>query len=216
MTKLKDLTDKKIAEGRSKNPTFMKSVDEVIAKAKEFKDGENATKPGELSPMFDLPSASGDSVSLSELLKEGPVVLTFYRGSWCPYCNIQLRALQSHLDEIHELGAQLVAISPESPDSSMTKDEIKAMDFIVLSDLNADVAAKFGVAWKVPEVLQEHMRVDRKLDLEVINNGNGNTLPIPATFIIGKDGKVTWSYVDVDYRTRSEPSDIIEELKKIK
>ncbi len=213
---LREQTEAKIADTRSKKPEFMKAVDELIQKSKEFKDGEKATKPGELSPMFTLPNAKGESISLKDLLSNGPVVLTFYRGSWCPYCNIQLRALQERLEEIHALGAQLVAISPEFPDESMTTSEINAMDFTVLSDLNADVAAEFGIAWKVPEVLREHMRVDRNLDLEVINNGNGNTLPIPATFIIKQDGTVSWSYVDVDYRRRSEPSDIIAELEKVK
>lgn len=213
---LKEQTDAKIEEGRTKNPKFMKTVDQLVLKSKEFKDGKNAIKIGELAPLFELPSANGSSISLKSLLLRGPVVLTFYRGSWCPYCNIQLRALQNRIKEIHGLGGELVAVSPEVPDQSMTADEISKMDFIVLSDQGAEIAEKFGIAWKVPEALQEHMRVDRKLDLETINNGNGNTLPIPATFIIGQDGKVTWSYVDVDYRTRSEPSDIIEELRKIK
>jgi peroxiredoxin len=87
------------------------------------------------------------------------------------------------------------------------------MEFYVLSDQNATVAAQYGVAWQVPEFLSEHMRVDRKLDLDVINNGNGSILPIPATFVIGRDGIVKWRFVDVDYRTRSEPDDIIEALK---
>ena len=150
---------------------------------------------------------------MDALLENGPVVVTFYRGSWCPYCNLQLRALQARLGDIHALGAQLVAISPQVPDESLTKDEISAMEFYVLSDQNATVAAQYGVAWQVPEFLSEHMRVDRKLDLDVINNGNGSILPIPATFVIGRDGIIKWRYVDVDYRTRSEPDDIIEALK---
>jgi len=97
----------------------------------------------------------------------------------------------------------------------MTKDEMSEMDFLVLSDQDAKVASQYGVAWEVPEVLLQHMRVDRKLELEAINNGNGSVLPIPATFIIGRDGVVTWRYVDLDYRTRSEPDDIINALQKL-
>ena len=123
--------------------------------------------------------------------------------------------MQTRLDEIHALGASLIAISPQVPDESMTKDEISEMDFIVLSDQDANVASQYGVAWQVPEHLLQHMRVDRNLDLEIINNGNGSVLPIPATFVLGQDGLVTWRYVDVDYRTRSEPQDIIDALKKI-
>jgi len=97
----------------------------------------------------------------------------------------------------------------------MSKDEISAMDFIVLSDQDAKVAALFGVAWEVPEFVLEHMKVDRKLDIETINNGNTNIMPIPATFVLNRDGAVKWRFVDVDYRTRSEPADIIEALQKL-
>ena len=107
----------------------------------------------------------------------------------------------------------MVAISPQVPDGSMTKDEMHDLEFLVLSDQDAKVASQYGVAWQVPEFLAEHMRLDRKLDLEAINNGNGSVLPIPATFVIGQDGVVTWRYVNVDYRTRSEPEDIIQALK---
>lgn len=215
MGDLKKQTDAKIEAGRKAKPEFMKGVDEVIAKAKAFKEGENALKVGDKAPDFTLPNAKGASISLNKLLNKGPVVVTFYRGDWCPYCNLQLRALQAKLNQIHELGANLVAISPQVPDGSLTESEISKMEFIVLSDQNANVASKYGVAWEVPEFLMEHMRIDRGLDLETINNGNANILPIPGTFIIGEDGDVKWNYVNVDYRTRSEPDEIIEALKKL-
>ena len=215
MKKLKELTDAKIESGRQANPEFMIGVDDIIKKEKEFEQGKNAIKIGQKAPGFELPNPEGKSILLDVLLEKGPVVITFYRGNWCPYCNLQLRALQAKLDDIHALGATLVAISPQVPDGSLTKDEISNMDFTVLSDQDAKVALQYGVAWEVPEFLAEHMRVGRKLDLEKINNGNGNILPIPATFILGQDGVVTWSYVNVDYRTRSEPDEIIEALKNI-
>lgn len=215
MGDLKKQTDAKIEAGRKAKPEFMKGVDEVIAKAKAFKEGQNALKVGDKAPDFTLPNAKGESISLNKLLNKGPVVVTFYRGDWCPYCNLQLRALQAKLNQIHELGANLVAISPQVPDGSLTESEISKMEFIVLSDQNANVASKYGVAWEVPEFLMEHMRIDRGLDLETINNGNANILPIPGTFIIGQDGDVKWNYVNVDYRTRSEPDEIIEALKKL-
>ena len=215
MKKLRELTDAKIESGRQANPEFMNGVDDIIKQEKAFGQGKNAIKIGQKAPRFELPNPEGKSISLDVLLEKGPVVITFYRGNWCPYCNLQLRALQARLDDIHALGATLVAISPQVPDGSLTKDEISNMDFTVLSDQDAKVALQYGVAWKVPEFLVEHMRVDRKLDLEKINNGNGTILPIPATFIVGQDGVVSWSYVNVDYRTRSEPDEIIEALKKI-
>jgi peroxiredoxin len=215
MKTLKEQTDAKIAAGRKAKPGFMKGVDTIIDKAKAFKDGENATKIGEKAPIFELPDPQGNLVALNSLLDKGPVVVTFYRGDWCPYCNLQLRALQARLNDIHSLGATLVAISPQVPDGSLTKNEITEMEFIVLSDQDAKVAEQFGVAWEVPEFLMEHMRVDRNLDLETINNGNRNILPIPATFILDTNGVVKWSYVNVDYRTRSEPNEIIDALKKL-
>ncbi|WP_405377946.1 peroxiredoxin-like family protein [Nonlabens sp. Asnod3-A02] len=215
MSTLRELTDAKIAMGRKNNPEFMKGVDAIIENAKEFELGKHAIKIGEKAPVFELPNAQGASVELASLLKKGPVVITFYRGSWCPYCNLQLRALQDRLGDIHELGAQLIAISPEVPDGSLTENEISKMDFTVLSDQDAQVASQYGVAWEVPEFLMEHMRVDRGLDLKKINNGNASVLPIPATFILGTDGIVKWNYVNADYRTRSEPEEIIETLKKL-
>ena len=215
MKKLKEQTLAKVAEGRAAKPEFMKGVDDVIAQAKSFEQGADALGLGEPAPNFDLPNQNGQATSLFSLLGKGPVVVTFYRGSWCPYCNLQLRALQSRLGDIHDLGAELIAISPQVPDDSLSKDEISQIGFQVLSDQSAKVAVEYGVAWEVPEFLLEHMRVDRGLDLETVNNGNSNVLPIPATFVINRDGKVVWRFVDVDYRIRSEPEDIIEALHKL-
>ena len=215
MKTLKEQTDAKIAMGRKNNPDFMKGVDAIILKAKEFQEGKDALKVDEKAPQFKLPNAQGKTISLSKVLEKGPVVLTFYRGSWCPYCNLQLRALQAKLNEIHALGATLIAISPEVPDGSLSENEIHKMEFTVLSDQDAKVASQYGVAWEVPEFLIAHMRVDRNLDLIKINNGNKNLLPIPATFVLGSDGIVKWSYVNVDYRTRSEPDQILEVLKSL-
>mgnify|MGYP003492092292 CR=1 FL=1 len=213
MQTLKEQTDAKIEMGRKANPTFMKGIDDIIAKAKAFEEGSKAIDIGQKAINFVLPNHEGKLISLAELLEKCPVVLTFYRGSWCPYCNLQLKALQSRLAEIHALGAQLIAISPQVPDGSLSKNEIDEMDFIVLSDQDAEIASQYGIAWKVPEFIAEHMRVDRGLDLESINNGNGTILPIPATFKKKKNGIISWRFVDVDYRTRSEPEDIIKALK---
>lgn len=215
MKTLKEQTEAKIEAGRKANPDFMSGVDAAIAKAKNFEEGALALKMGQKAILFELPNQEGKTVSLDSLLINGPVVLTFYRGDWCPYCNLQLRALQARLDEMQALGASLVAISPQVPDESLTKSEISQMNFTVLSDQNASVASQYGVAWEVPEFLLSHMRVDRNLDLAKINNGNAHVLPIPATFILDKNGIIVWTYVNVDYRTRSEPQEIIEQLQKL-
>jgi len=221
MKTLKQQTEEKVAGGRKAKPEFMAMVDKLLAEQAEFKKGENALKLAQQAPDFILPNQKGGPVSLTSLLAKGPVVVTFYRGSWCPYCNLQLRALQARLSEIHDLGAQLVAISPEVPDGSLDTTEIDNMEFNVLSDQDSKVAAQYGVAWEVPEFFLEHMKVDRGLDLNAVNNitndseDSSTILPIPATFVIDKKGTVTWRYVDVDYRTRSEPEDIITALKNL-
>ncbi|MBU2980097.1 peroxiredoxin-like family protein [Alteromonas sp. C1M14] len=213
MSDLRSQTDAQIEKTRSGNPTFMAAVDALIEEARAFETGGNALSLGQGTPDFALPDANGKSVSLAALLQKGPVVVTFYRGGWCPYCNLELRALQSKLEEIHQLGAQLVAISPQKPDESLTQLEKQDLAFPVLSDQDAKVAQAFGVAWTVPDVLTEHMRKDRQLDLTAINNGNGNVLPIPATFVLNAKGEVVWRFVDVDYRKRAEPDDVIAALK---
>ncbi len=215
MKSLKEQTDAQIEASRKANPAFMQGVEAIIEQAKAFEQGADAIEVGQPAPSFELPDPIGQLTASADLLRKGPLVVTFYRGSWCPYCNLQLRALQSRVAEIHAAGAELVAISPQVPDGSMTHNEMSEMDFLVLSDQNATVASRYGVAWEVPEFLLEHMRVGRQLDLQAINNGNGNVLPIPATFVIGRDGVVAWRFVDVDYRTRAEPDAIIEALHQL-
>ena len=216
MTSLKAQTDMQINKTRQVKPEFMQKLDDIIAASRKFQQGGHAILIGQQAPDFLMPSAQGTSVSLTELLAKGPVVLTFYRGDWCPYCNLQLNAMRKRLAEIHSLGAQLVAVSPQAPNESLTETEREELDFCVLSDQDAHVAAQYGVAWEVPELILEHMRKDRNLELAEINNGNGSVLPIPATFVLGIDGLVKWRYVDVDYRQRAEPEDIINALQDIK
>ncbi|MEG3765904.1 peroxiredoxin-like family protein [Alteromonas sp. 14N.309.X.WAT.G.H12] len=215
MSDLRSQTDAQIEKTRSANPTFMAAVDALIEEARAFETGGNALTLGQVAPDFALPNANNTSVSLDALLEKGPVVVTFYRGGWCPYCNLELRALQSKLDEIRQLGAELVAISPQKPDESLSQLEKQNLAYPVLSDQDAKVAQSFGVAWTVPDVLTEHMRKDRQLDLTEINNGNGNVLPIPATFVLNQKGEVVWRFVDVDYRKRAEPDDIISALSAL-
>ena len=116
MATLKEQTEAKVEAGRKGNPDFMKGVDAEIAKAKSFQQGSDALALGDKAPEFTLPDAKLNTVSLTSLLNQGPVVVTFYRGSWCPYCNLQLRALQSRLDDIKSLGACLLYTSPSPRD----------------------------------------------------------------------------------------------------
>lgn len=215
MSSLRSKTDAQIAKTRSAKPEFMQQVDELLRQAEEFQQGKNALQIGQAVPDFTLPDAKGNAVSLAEVLTSNIAIVTFYRGSWCPYCNLQLNALKQHLPAFNALGAQLIAVSPEVPDGSLSNAEIADMPFTVVSDQDAKVAAQFGVAWEVPEILIEHMRKDRNLDLAQINNGNATILPIPATFIINKAQTLSWRFVDLDYRRRAEPEDMLKALQQL-
>ncbi|MFH8694506.1 peroxiredoxin-like family protein [Streptomyces chartreusis] len=163
------------------------------------------------APRFTLPSATGRPVALDDLLAEGPVVLTFYRGTWCPYCNIALRALQQHHDAITACGARLVAVSPQIADESLTLTEKYDLAFDVLSDIGSDTAKQYGLAFDLPDDLAA---VYDKLgfDLQNVNDGHPRTLPLPATYVIDRDGTIRWAFVNTDYTTRAEPADIITAL----
>ena len=215
MTTLREQTKEKFANTQKNNPEFAKRVDDLLSSADTFQAGASAIEVGRKATDFKLPNTQGELVSLSSLLASGPVVLTFYRGGWCPYCSLQLQAMRHRLSDIQELGAELVAISPQVPDQSLSTTEQAVLGFPVLSDQDACVAAEYGVAWKVPEMLLDHMRSDRKLDLADINGGNGSVLPIPATFVIDQQGVVRYRFVDVDYRKRAEPEDVVAALREL-
>ena len=215
MPTLREQTDAKFANTRNKNPEFAKRIDELLSSADAFQAGANAIEVGQQGPDFALPNPQGDTISLSTLLTSGPVVVTFHRGSWCPYCNLQMRAMHERLSDINKLGGQLAAISPEVPGDTSSSDKTKSLPYPVLSDHDSRVATQYGVAWNVPELILNHMRNDRKLDLADINGGNGSVLPIPATFVLDRQGVVTWRFVDVDYRKRAEPDDIVAALREL-
>lgn len=172
---------------------------------------DHALTVGAQAPRFTLPTATGQTLSLDDLLAEGPVVLTFYRGAWCPYCNIALLALQQHHDAITARGARLVAVSPQIPDESLSLTEKHGLAFDVLSDVGSDTAKQYGLAFDLPDDLAA---VYDKLgfDLQRVNGGHPRTLPLPATYVIDRDGVIRWAFADTDYTRRAEPADILAAL----
>jgi len=174
----------------------------------------HAAKAGDASPDFALPDASGRSVRLSVLLSSGPVIVSFYRGGWCPYCNLELRALQKALPDLERLGASLVAVSPQTPDESLATSEKNALSFAVLSDIGSAVAKSFGVAFDLAEELRPiYSKFGHGLPDK--NGDDSWALPIPATYVIDRDGTIVFAFVDVDYRSRLEPADIVAVLETL-
>ncbi|UEP60143.1 peroxiredoxin-like family protein [Acidithiobacillus ferriphilus] len=169
---------------------------------------------GAVAPDFCLPNVDGKSVCLRDALAKGPVVISFYRGGWCPYCNLELRALQQHYSEISALGTTLLAISPQLPDRSRTATEEDPLSFEVLSDVGDVVARKFGLVYSVPETVRPIYQ-QWGIDLPVWNGDDTWELPMPATFVLDHAGTVRGAFVQMDYTQRMEPADIVAILRTL-
>lgn len=170
-------------------------------------------KKGDKAPNFSLSNAVGKTVSLRSLLQQGKVVLTFYRGTWCPYCNLQLNQYQHILKDIKNLGANLVAISPQTPDASLNMTEKNALQFEVLSDNGNMVAKEFTTVFKNSEKPIETM-LALGIDFDSHYGDDSKELPVPAVFIIDQDNTISFARtINGDYRNRVEASEIINALK---
>ena len=176
--------------------------------------GDSAINIGDSAPDFELPNATGGTVRLYEALDRGPVILNFYRGGWCPFCNLELQALQSRLQEIKSLGATLIGISPETPDNSLTTAEKHQLGFDVLSDVGNNTARDYGLIFTVYEEMRP-LYLKWELDVPAFNGDNSWELPVPATYLIDTDKVVRAAHVDKDYTKRMEPDLILAELRKL-
>jgi peroxiredoxin len=172
---------------------------------------QQALQTGQTAPDFTLPDALGQHISLKHKLEQGKVVLTFYRGAWCPYCNMQLRALQNILPELRAKGAALLAISPQQPDQALSLIEKHALEFTVLSDAGNHVARQYGLVFTLPEDLVG-LYQNMNIDLPSQNSTQGWELPLAATFVLAQDSKVRLAYLNADYTTRLEPNQILAAL----
>lgn len=180
-------------------------IQSYIDQSRDDDAAANALPAGGRAPDFALPNQTGNTVRLSTLLQGGPAIVVFYRGGWCPYCNLELRAYQRIVEDIRASGVRLIAISPQAPDASLSTAEKNALQFDVLSDEGSNVARAFGVASVLPKELQA-LYTEFGHALPDINDDDSWTLPIPATFVIGTDSTIRLAHVDVDYRQRLEPS----------
>ena len=167
-----------------------------------------AKRAGDLAPDVTLPDAHGRRVRLSDMWRQGPLVLVFYRGGWCGYCNLQLRAWQQRSDELARLGATLLAISPQTPGNSMDTAADNQLAFTVLSDSGLDAANGFDLAFTLPPDLVDFYGTVGT-DIPVLNGNGLWVLPVPATYVIDEEGRIRFAHIEEDIRQRAEPGDVI-------
>ncbi len=168
--------------------------------------------PGTEAPDFRLPNALGEPVRLSDVLSQGPVVLTFYRGAWCPYCNLQLRALKQIMPRIERHGAELIAITPQKPDASLEQVAEDGYPFEILSDLDDRVMEAYHLKFELPAPVNRLYQEKLGLDLAHWNGDGRYVLPVPGTFVIDPDGVIRAAFARLDYTQRMEPAAILEAL----
>ncbi|BAZ11626.1 putative bacterioferritin comigratory protein [Calothrix sp. NIES-4071] len=212
---LKEMLDAFRAEFLEKLPSDKAAI---MQRATDVLEQEFAYKKflqlGDSAPDFTLPNAVGKTVRLSDYLSTGPVILTFYRGGWCPYCNLELRAYQQMLPQIQALGASLIAVSPQAPDASLSTAEKNNLAFDVLSDVGSKIAHAYGIAFELPSDLKA-LYTELNHALPGINGTDDWTLPIPATFVIDQNQRIALAHIDIDYRNRLEPAHAIAKVQRL-
>jgi peroxiredoxin len=215
-TPLQQQIDEFIAEGASWLPTGL--LQDLLRPTRQLINcgaAEQTLKEGAQAPDFTLPDARGNAVTLSHLLTQGPVVMTFYRGQWCPYCHLQLRAYQQALPHMQARGASLVAISPQTPDHSRALAEKLELTFALLSDMGNQVARQFGLVFTIDEAVRgAHKQVGA--DLPRFNGIESWELPMAGTFLIDQAGTVRLAFVHPDFTRRLDPSVVIARLNELK
>ena len=188
-----------------------RSTAELIASGQ----AQHALKAGDKAPAFTLNDFNGKPVSSAELLKQGPLVLTFYRGVWCPYCNMDLQALQEALPELEAQGAKLIAVSPQTAPNSRRSARENKLAFPILSDPGNEVAASFGLRFKLQDYLIDLYKTAFKNNLGLVNGDESWTLPMPARYVIGQDGVIAYAEVNPDYTNRPDPSEMLPTLQRL-
>jgi peroxiredoxin len=194
------------AAGRDYFPAYSEAVDRLVSRLNENGGGENAPRPGEAMPPFLLPDEAGRLVSLESLISRGPVIAMFYRGHWCPYCRLNVGAVIQAHDQIKALGGQIVAIMPEKQKYAERFKSDSGAPFPVLTDLDNGYALSLNLAIWLGSEIQQLLSY---LDVSDFHGNNSWVLPIPATFVIGRDGVVKARFVDPDFRKRMEIDDLL-------
>jgi peroxiredoxin len=189
--------------------TMHRATAELIASGA----AQRAKKAGDVAPSFSLKDPEGNIVSSDELLKKGPLIISFYRGVWCPYCNMELQALEAAKPAFDKYDASLIAISPQTAPNSRKSVRQNELTFPILSDARGKVAAAFGLRFELPDYLIELYK-SLKNDLPMFNDDPSWTLSMPARYVISEDATILYSEVNPDYTQRPEPEDIIPVLQR--
>ncbi|MFT7005171.1 MAG: peroxiredoxin [Sulfurimonas sp.] len=215
MSKLVDEIKKYQVTFREKAPVEVQEI--MLAATKKLENAKlskNALKVGDFAKDIKLPNAVGNKVSLYDALQHNEfVILNFYRGAWCPYCNLELKGLQDRVAEFTNLGAKLIAISPQSPDASLGTKEKHELTFELLSDSNNIIAKEYGLVFSLADELKPIYQ-SFGIDIPGHNKEESYELPMPATYVVNKNKEIIFSFIDEDYTKRGEPQDIIDAIKK--
>ncbi len=178
--------------------------------AQHIKD--NALQIGQKVENFSLTNHNGENIELADLLKKGPVIISFYRGGWCPYCNLELKALNDYLPQFKTQSAQLIAISPQLPDETLSTAQKNDLEFDVLCDVSNKVAEQFGLLFTLDERIQA-LYTQFGIDFEHYYGDKSFKLPLPATYVINQKGVITYAFLSEDYTLRAEPIDVMTALE---
>jgi peroxiredoxin len=213
MTKRLPLAES-LAKLRDSNALWKARYDALVQNLRDAGVGAEALKAGDTAPEFALANAEGQIVALAGLLAKGPVVLSFYRGKWCPYCVTELEALREVSDDIAALGASLVAVTAEDCGGALAAKRKHRLEFEILCDLENGLGLSFGLIFRVSDAIRPfYKEVD--IDFPVIYGNESWFLPVPATYVIGKDGVIRHAYVNPDFRERLDPAVILDVLKTL-
>ena len=212
---LKDqLAEQRAASAKRMPPERQAIMQRQIEQLRNGAVARTILKVGDRAPAIVLNNAKGEIVDVAHFLKKGPVIITFYRGGWCPYCNLELKAYQDVLPEIKAAGASLIAISPEKPDETLSTAEKNALTFEVLSDVGQKVGRAFGLVYEFTEELKTAYQ-SFNLDIPARNGAPDEwALPVSATYVIDRDGTIIYAYTDPDYRDRADPREVLKVLNK--
>lgn len=176
---------------------------------------EKAIRVGQVAPDFTAPHVDGTGAfKLSDALQEGPVVLVYYRGDWCPYCNLQLMEYNKYVKQIAAYGAQIVAMSPQTVANSQYAEGSNPFDFAIVTDPENAIARTYGIVFELPAEIND-LYAKFGFDLHIENDSKRAELPLAATYVIDQDGKVAYSFMDADYTKRAEPDAILTALKAL-